>query len=106
MYKVLSTLAAVELSPSLLAVDEIENSLHKESLEYILDELKECESTVIVTTHSPLVVDIVKLEDLLIVEKTGEGTVLNRVRGPEKVRRKLAELKITQSESWLYGELK
>lgn len=106
LYKVLSVLAAVELNPSLLAIDEIENSLHKESLEYILDELKECKSTVILTTHSPLVVDIVKLEDLLIVERTGEGTVLSRVRAPEKLRKKLAELKITQSESWLYGELK
>lgn len=105
LYKVLSVLAAVELSPSLLAIDEIENSLYKEALEYVLDELRECESTVILTTHSPLVVDIVKLEDLLIVERTGEGTVLSRVTAPEKLRNKLAKLKITQSESWLYGEL-
>jgi predicted ATPase len=106
LYKVLSVLAAIELSPSLLAIDEVENSLHRESLEYVLDGLKECESTVIVTTHSPLVVDIVRLEDLLIVERTEGGTVLSRVKGPEKLRRRLAKLKITQSESWLYGELK
>jgi predicted ATPase len=106
LYKVLSILAAVELNPSLLAIDEVENSLHKESLEYVLDELRECGSTVVITTHSPLVVDIVKLEDLLIVEKTEEGTVLSRIRSPEKLRKKLAKLNITQSESWLYGELK
>lgn len=105
LYKVLTILAGVELNPSLLAIDEVENSLYKEALEYVLDELRECESTVIITTHSPLVVDIVRLEDLLIVEKTVEGTVLSRVKEPKKLREKLAELKITQSESWLYGEL-
>lgn len=106
LYKILSILAAVELKPSLLAVDEIENSLHKEALEYVLDELKESDSTVIIATHSPLVVDMARIEDLLIVEKTEEGTTLSRIKSPEKIRNKLAELKITQSESWLYGDLK
>ncbi len=105
LYKVLTILTAIELKPSLLAIDEIENSLYAEALEYIIDELKASESIVIITTHSPLVVDMIDLEDLLIAEKTGEGTVLKRVKNPEKVREKLSELKITQSESWLYGEL-
>jgi hypothetical protein len=41
----------------------------------------------------------------LIVEKVTDGTKLFRIKEPEKAREKLAELKITQSESWLYGEL-
>jgi hypothetical protein len=104
-YKVLAILAAIELRPSLLAIDEIENSLHAKVLEYIIDELKSSEVTVVITTHSPVVVDMVDLEDLLIVEKTAEGTTLTPVKEPEKVRKKLAQLHITQSESWLYGEL-
>jgi len=104
-YKVLAVLAAVELKPSVLAIDEIENSLHKEALEYLIDALRESESTIVVTTHSPLVVDMVKLEDLLILERTAEGTLMHKIKSPEKVRQKLAELKITQSESWLYGGL-
>lgn len=106
LYKVLAILTAVELKPSLLALDEVENSLYKEALEYVIDELRASESTVLITTHSPLVVDIVKLEDLLICERTPEGTVLYRIKEPEKLRKKLAELKVTQSESWLYGEFK
>ena len=101
-YKVLAILTAIELKPSILAIDEIENSLHAEALEYIIDELKNSESTVIIATHSPVVVDIVDLEDLIIVEKD-EGTRLRRVEEPEKVREELEELGITPSESWLYG---
>lgn len=105
LYKILTVLAAIELKPSLLAVDEIENSLYAEALEYVIDELKNSETTVIVTTHSPLVVDMVKLEDLFIVERTAEGTVLKKIENPEEIREKLKELKITQSESWIYGGL-
>jgi predicted ATPase len=105
-YKILAILAAAELDSSVLAIDEIENSLYKEALEYAIDGLKESRVTVIITTHSPLVVDMIKLEELLIVEKTEEGTVMNRIRDPEKIRKKLIELKVTQSESWLYEGLK
>lgn len=106
LYKVLAILAAIELKPSVLAIDEVENSLHKEALEYVIDELRNCDSTVIITTHSPLVVDIVRIEDLLVAERNSEGTTLSRVNNPEKLRNKLAELEITQSDSWLYGDLK
>jgi len=105
LYKVLAVLTAVESKPSVLAIDEIENSLYKEALENVLDELRESESTVIITTHSPLVVDMVRLEDLLIAEKTAEETIMIRIKDPEKIREKLSKLKITQSESWLYGDI-
>lgn len=106
LYKILGVLAAIELKPSLLAIDEIENSLHAKALKYIIDELRASGTTVVLTTHSPLVVDMVKLEDLLIAEKTSEGTTLTKIKEPEKLRDKLAELNVTQSESWLYGDLK
>lgn len=105
LYKLLAILSAIELKPALLAIDEIENSLHAELLEYILDELRNSGVTVIVTTHSPLVVDMVKLEELLVSEMTADGTVLRRVKDPKEVREKLRKLKITQSESWIYGAL-
>ena len=104
-YKILLVLAAIELKPSLLAIDEIENSLYAEALKYIIDELNASETTVIITTHSPVVVDMVKLEALMIAEKTIDGTTLIKIKEPENVRKKLAELKVTQSDSWLYGDL-
>lgn len=102
-YKILAVLTAIELKPSLLAIDEIENSLFAEALQYLIDELKTSGTTVVATTHSPMTVDLVHLKDLLIAEKTIEGTTLKRIKKVEKLRQKLAELKITQSESWLGG---
>ena len=106
LYKILAVLAAIELKPSLLAIDEIENSLHAKALRYVIDELRASGTTVVLTTHSPVVVDMVKLEDLLIAEKTSEGTTLTKIGEPEKLRDKLAELNVTPSEGWLYGDLK
>jgi predicted ATPase len=105
LYKTLLIFTAVELKPPLLIIDEIENSLHAKILQYVIDELKNSESTVIITTHSPIVIDMVDPEDLLMVEMTPEGSVFKRVREPEEARRRLKELGITQSEAWLYGQL-
>ena len=105
LYKILAMLSAIELKPSLLAIDEIENSLYAEALEYVIDELRNSGVTVIITTHSPVVVDMVKLEELFISEMTPEGTVFRKIKNPEKVREKLRELKLTQSESWIHEAL-
>ena len=105
VYKLLAILAAIELKPTLLAIDEIENSLYAEALEYVIDELRNSKTTVIVATHSPVVVDMVKFEELLIAERTVEGTLLKRIEEPEKLRKKLMEIGVTQSESWIYGKL-
>ncbi|MFQ6134563.1 MAG: AAA family ATPase, partial [Nitrososphaerales archaeon] len=105
LYKILAILMAIESRPSLLAIDEIENSLHAKTLEYIIDELRNSGTTVIITTHSAIVADIVRPEELLIAEKGPEGTTLNRIKKPEQVREKMKHLGITQSEMWLYGKL-
>ncbi len=39
-YKFLAILTALELRPSLLAIDEIENSIHHETMELLMEELK------------------------------------------------------------------
>ena len=105
LFKILSILSAIETNPAVLAIDEIENSLYAEALEYIIDELKSSETTVIITTHSPLVVDIINLDELFIIEKSIEGTIFNQIKNPDEVKEKLRKLKLTQSESWIYGEL-
>ena len=105
-YKVLAILTALELKPSLLIIDEIENSLHPETLETIIDEIKDSGIQTILTTHSPAVVDIVEPEDLVLVERGEEGeSVVRRVEDPEEVKAHLREIGITLSERWLYGKL-
>jgi len=104
-YKLLTILTALEAEPSLLVVDEVENSLHAKALELIIDELKENECMTILTTHSPVVVDMVSPEDLILVEKGEEGSVFGKTKKPEEVRKELSEAGITLSERWLYGKL-
>jgi len=104
-YKILALLTAVYLKPPLLIIDEIENSLHPETLELIIDTLRESESQVIITTHSPVVVDIVEPSDLVLVDKENGETVFRRIKDPEKIKKFLNEKGITLSEGWLYGSL-
>ncbi len=104
-YKALTIFTALESEPSLLVVDEVENSLHAKALELLIDELKMSECRTILTTHSPMVVDIVEPKDLILVEKGDEGSVFRRSEKPEEVRKELSERGITLSERWLYGKL-
>lgn len=107
LYKVLIILTALELNPSVLIIDEIENSLHaRPTLEYLIDELKNSGLTVVLTTHSPVIVDMVEPQDLIFVEMTPDGSVFKKIEEPEKAKAMLRRLGITQSEAWLYGELK
>jgi len=104
-YKVLTILTAIESEPSLLMIDELENSLHAEALELLVDELESSHFMTIITTHSPVVVDIVGPEDLILVSKGDEGSIFERTKNPEKIREELTKAKITLSERWLYGKL-
>jgi predicted ATPase len=57
-YKILTMLIAIYLKPPLLIVDEIENSLHPLILELILNTIGIGDTQAIITTHSPVVVDM------------------------------------------------
>ncbi|MGQ4914183.1 MAG: AAA family ATPase [Candidatus Asgardarchaeia archaeon] len=106
LYKILAILTALESEHSILVIDEIENSLHPEAIELIIDELKNNDKQVIITTHSPAVIDIVDPADLLIIERDNEGcSKARRIKNPQKLKQRLHELGITVSEGWLYGKL-
>lgn len=101
-YKTLIILVVLETKPSLLVIDELENSLHQELISRIIDELKNVDIKVIVTTHSPAVVDLAKPEDVILIDKDFEGkSILKRIKEPEKIKEKLGELGVTLSEGWL-----
>ncbi len=104
-YKLLVILTAIELNPKFLLIDEIETSLHAKTIEYVMGELRDCDPSVVITTHSPAVIDAVRLEDLVLLERTNAGTTSRRVDNPERLRKKLSDLGVTASEGWLYGRL-
>jgi len=103
VHKLLAVLTALQLKPSILAIDELEDSLHPEWIELVIDLLKSSGTTVIATTHSPAAVDIVDPQELIIAEMGRDGTVFKVFEDPEQVRRELRELGITLSERWLWG---
>ncbi len=106
MLKLLLILTAIALRPSILVIDEIENSIYPKAIEFIVGELKDSDIITIVTTHSPIVVDIVDLEDLIFVERDENGdTIARRVSNVSEIKEKLNKYRITLSEGWLYGNL-
>ena len=102
-YKLLAILAAVEMEPKFLLIDEIDASLHAEIIDYVLSELCTCESHVIVTTHSPLVIDAVELANVVILKRTESGTTCERIIHTDSMQKKLHDKGLTLSESWIYG---
>jgi len=106
LYKVLAILTALEMKPPLIVIDEIENSIHPETMDYVLDELKlEEETTTLATTHSSSVVDMTPLENLIISEMSGGRTLFRKIHNPKEARRRLQKLGLTFSEGWLHGAL-
>jgi predicted ATP-dependent endonuclease of OLD family len=70
-----------------------------------MDSLRESGVTTIVTTHSSMVVDRSELNELRIIEKIDGESIIKSISKPVQMKKKLLELGITPSDSWLYGEL-
>ncbi len=101
--KLLAILTAIELKPSLLLIDEIENSMHARMLEYVFDELNSLDIPVVIATHSPIVVDLAGPDKTFIVFKQLEkGTVVERISSPRELSKKLNELGISFSDYIFY----
>jgi predicted ATPase len=79
----LSILPFLNNVPAFVAVEEPENGIHPKAIEVILESLQEIDKSQIwVTTHSPIVVAVTKLENLLCLSLTKSDGV-QVVRGNE-----------------------
>lgn len=104
-YKMLAILVAVETSPKFLLIDELETSLHAKIIEYVLGELATCDAVVMATTHSPAVVDLTSLENIVLLDTCNGKTTCKRIMNPSKMTQTLYEKGLTHSEQWLYGKI-
>jgi predicted ATPase len=75
--------------PSLLVVEEVENGLDPWTLEHVLDALRQAaeETQIILTTHSPFLLDHVDAEEVLHVRRDMGDTTYERVADMEDVAR-------------------
>ncbi|MGE9811612.1 AAA family ATPase, partial [Ferroplasma acidiphilum] len=102
-YKLLMILELIEQKPEILVIDEIENSLHEKMIEYIIDAITVRGIKTIISTHSPMVVDLVDLKNILIVKMVNNQTKVERITNPKQKSESLIKEGITPSESLLYG---
>jgi predicted ATPase len=83
------TLLAREPLPSLLAIEEVENGLDPWTLQQVVDALRDAAGRgvqVVLTTHSPYLLDRLELDDVVHVERAKGETVYRRLREYEVVR--------------------
>ena len=68
--------------PSLLIVEEIENGLDPRTINLIVDEIRSAvqsgRTQVIVTTHSPYLLDLLELDQIILVERQNSEPVFSR----------------------------
>jgi predicted ATPase len=89
--RIVAILALLECSPapSLLCIEEIENGLDPWVVQRVVQHLRAASDQgvqVIVTTHSPWLLDDVPLDDILLVERTGGETVYRRFADLDAVK--------------------
>lgn len=57
MLRLMAILLQLETDKALLIFDEIENGINPELIEYLVDMLVDCDNQIIVTTHSPMILN-------------------------------------------------
>jgi len=105
LIKALAIASAIELRPTILLIDEVENSLHVKALKVIYDVLNSLEVPVIIATHSPALVDMAEPERVFVVSRGDDGgTVVEPPYGDlERLKRRLNELGVSLSDYILYS---
>jgi len=68
--------------PPLIVIEELENGLDPRTIHLIVDEIREVveseASQVIITTHSPYLLDLLDLSHVVLVERIDEQPVFTR----------------------------
>jgi predicted ATPase len=105
--RLVATLLAlfVPSPPALVAIEAPESSLHPYLMEYLADILKlgSKETQILITTHSPYLLDHLPPESLVIITKERGETKARRVRKDRALKEALEVLGL--GEMWLAGHL-
>lgn len=77
MLRLMAVLLQMETDQSFLLFDEIENGINPELIEYLVDMLVKCDNQVMVTTHSPMILnyleDEVAKKGIIYLYKNNKG---------------------------------
>jgi len=103
--RILAYITVLYSTRSLAVIEEPENSIHPRLLETIVDLARKAPCQVIITTHSPYLLDHVKPEEVFVVEKPELETMVKKLaktKEVEAVKRLLIEGG-TLGEAWYSG---
>jgi predicted ATPase len=103
-------LAPDELSAPVLCIEEPENYLHPQLLEILVELLDQRQKEVlapqiIATTHSPLLVDKLNLDDLIVTEREEGATKFTRASSKKHFQELLSKKKASLGDLWYSGAL-
>jgi predicted ATPase len=102
--KTLIVETALQAKPTVVVIDEFENSLHPDLQQFLMDELRNSGTYVFLTTHSTVPLDYVKSPSEVVVMRL-EGGETKAYRLREEAREKLKRYGLTLSELVLSGLL-
>lgn len=97
--------AAAFPEPKLLCFEEPENFVHVRLLQLLVKILKDSEKQIIVSTHSPYLLDFVEPEEVIVVEKEDNATQFARVENAADLKKKLEDLELGLGEYYYSGAL-
>lgn len=86
----------------LFLFEEIENSLYPKTIWKILELMNAVESQIILTTHSPYVLNQLEPEYVIIVKKGENGTVA--IKKPEKIKELINKYQWKIGDLWEMGD--
>jgi predicted ATPase len=105
-------LAPEELTPPLLCIEEPENHLHPRLLEILANILSQRQAElgprafqVIITTHSPLLIDKLSIDDLIVFGKKEGATKATRVSSKKGLKQLLSRKETSLGDLWYSGAL-
>jgi predicted ATPase len=86
-------------------IDEIENSIYPEAIEVVIDALKESRNSVVLTTHSPIVLNMSGAGNIVLLSKEADETNAVRIKDPKKLEKELRSKGLSIGDGWLYHAL-
>jgi len=103
--RILALLVSLFDESSVVAYEEPENFVHPHLLESIVDIMKKFGKIVIITTHSPYLLDYVEPKDVILVTKINGETKLRRLVDTDEINvvKKYLEEGGTLGEAWFSG---
>ncbi len=105
-------LAPEELAPPLLCIEEPENHLHPRLLEILVEILNQRQTElgpktfqIIITTHSPLLLDKLSIDDLIVFGKEEGATKATRASSKKRLKQLLSRKETSLGDLWYSGAL-